>query len=77
MRHGTIYDRYEAFSYNRTGNLVGVPAAVVRCGTSPEGLPVGVQIIAPKWRDDIALAVADYLEQTMGGWEPAPASVLE
>src|SRR5262245_23939448 len=27
---------------------------VVRCGTSREGLPLGVQIVAKPWRDDIA-----------------------
>src|SRR5262249_22150565 len=58
------------FTYSQTYNLTGWPAAVVRCGTSPEGLPIGVQVIARPWREDVALAVAAYLEQTMGGWQP-------
>lgn len=72
MPHRTGFDHHTAFSYARPGNLLGVPAAVVRCGTSPEGLPIGVQIFAPKWREDISLAVADYLEQCFGGWQLSP-----
>jgi amidase len=51
-------------------NLTGWPAAVVRCGTSKEGLPVGVQVVARPWEDATALAVAAHLEQVFGGWRP-------
>lgn len=72
--HGTSIagDIFPGFSYTMTHNLTGWPAAVVRCGTSRDGLPVGVQIAAAPWREDIALAVAQYLETTCGGWEPPP-----
>lgn len=53
-------------------NIMGWPAIVVRCGTASDGLPIGVQIIANAWRDDIALAVAKALEEIAGGWQ-APA----
>lgn len=56
-------------TYNLPYNITGWPAVVVRCGTSAEGLPIGVQIIAKAWREDIALAVAKYLEETFGGWQ--------
>ena len=49
-------------------NLTGWPAAVVRGGTSPEGLPIGVQIVARPWREDIALAVARHIETKLGGF---------
>jgi amidase len=45
-----------------THNLTGWPAAVVRCGTSKTGLPIGVQIAANPWREDVALAIARVLE---------------
>jgi amidase len=45
-----------------THNLTGWPAAVVRCGTSRTGLPIGVQIAANPWREDVALAIARVLE---------------
>lgn len=49
------------------------PGAVVRAGWSPEGLPIGVQIVAPQWREDIALAVAEHIDkQDFGGWRPSP-----
>jgi amidase len=53
-----------------THNLTGWPAAVVRAGTSPEGLPIGVQIAANPWREDVALAVAKVIEERCGGWQP-------
>ena len=56
-------------TYNLPYNITGWPAAVVRCGTSKEGLPLGVQVIAKSWRDDVALAVAARLEALFGGWE--------
>ena len=31
--------------YNRIHNSTGWPAAVVRAGTSPEKLPIGVQVV--------------------------------
>jgi amidase len=45
---------------------------VVRAGTSPEGLPLGVQVIARPWREDVALALARRIEATLGGWRPPP-----
>ncbi len=57
------------FSYTMTHNLTGWPSAVVRGGTSPEGLPIGVQVVAQPWREDIALAVAKHIENVLGGWQ--------
>ncbi|HEY8839465.1 MAG TPA: Asp-tRNA(Asn)/Glu-tRNA(Gln) amidotransferase subunit GatA [Candidatus Dormibacteraeota bacterium] len=39
------------------GNLAGLPGISVPCGLS-EGLPVGLQVLAPQWREDVALRVA-------------------
>jgi len=41
----------------------------VRGGTSPEGLPIGIQVVARPWREDVALAVAQHLETVLGGWQ--------
>ena len=72
MPHGTTFDddKVSAFSYTETYNLTGWPAVVVRGGTSPEGLPIGVQVVAPPWREDVALAVAQRIETRFGGWQP-------
>ena len=53
-------------------SLTGYPCAVVRAGTSPEGLPIGVQVVARPWREDVALAAAGRIETTLGGWSPPP-----
>ena len=71
--HGTstAAEVFPGFSYTMTHNLTGWPAAVVRCGTSHDGLPIGIQIAAAPWREDIVLTVAEYLESACGGWQPA------
>lgn len=70
MPHGAEGEDLRAFSYTMTYNLTGWPGAVVRGGTSPDGLPIGVQIVAQPWREDVALAVAGYLEKALGGFQP-------
>ena len=44
------------------GNLAGLPGISVPCGTS-EGLPVGLQVLAPQWGENVALRVARAYEQ--------------
>lgn len=44
-------------------NLTGHPAVSVPCGQSPEGLPVGLQIVAGWHRDTVALAAAARFEE--------------
>lgn len=56
--------------YTLPFSLTGWPCAVVRAGSSPDGLPIGVQIVAGPWRDDVALAVAQVIERSLGGWQP-------
>lgn len=71
-QHGATLkeDLDTAFSYSEVYNYVGWPAVVVRGGTSDEGLPIGVQIVARPWREDVALAIAYRLEKELGGWRP-------
>lgn len=59
------------FSYTTPFSLSGNPCVVVRAGTSPEGLPIGVQVVARNWHDDVALRAARRIEQALGGWRPA------
>ncbi len=60
------------FIYMLPYSLTGWPCAVVRAGVSPEGMPIAVQVVARPWRDDVALAVAQHIENALGGWQ-APA----
>ena len=59
-RHGDMNrpGERDPTSYTTPYSLTGWPAATVSCGTSPEGLPIGVQLVARPWRDDLALAAA-------------------
>lgn len=72
--HGTTMEpeMRKGFSYTGAYNLTGWPGAVVRAGTSLEGLPIGVQVIARPWREDVALSVAQQLETALGGWQAPP-----
>ena len=62
---------YEHWSPVTLYNLLGWPCGVVRSGTSAAGdLPVGVQVVAPPWREDIVLAVLEEIERSGGGYRP-------
>ena len=50
-----------AFTY--PFNLSGHPAATVPAGFTPGGLPVGLQIVAPRYREDLLLQAAAAFEQ--------------
>ena len=72
-RHGsTSDDTFLMWSYSMVYNLTGWPAATVRAGQSETGLPIGVQLVAAPWRDDIALALTARVEHLMGGFIPPP-----
>jgi amidase len=59
------------FSYTVPYSLSGNPCVVVRAGTSSEGMPIGVQVIAGNFRDATALRAARAIERALGGWRPA------
>ena len=69
--HGTSFDEpyRKGLGYAQMYNLTGWPSATVRIGTSPEGLPLNVQVAARPWREDVALALALHLEKSFGGWK--------
>jgi len=70
--HGKIAEINNILSYTMIFNLLGWPAVVVRAGTSSEGLPIGVQVAARAWREDVALAVAKHIESGMCGFRRPP-----
>src|SRR6266851_1475070 len=55
-------------------NLAGFPGVSVPMGKSPEGLPIGVQLIGRPFEDELVLAVAEQLEAARGPWQPPPLS---
>jgi amidase len=64
-------DSFNDWSYITVHNLLGWPGATVRAGTSiQENLPVGVQVVAAPWREDIVLALLSDIESMFGGYQP-------
>ena len=50
-------------------NLTGFPGVSVPVEISPEGLPIGLQVIARPYEDELALAVAEKIELARGPWQ--------
>jgi len=59
----------DAWSYTEWFNLLGAPAAAIPFGRSNEGLPIGVQIVARPWEEELVLSVAAELEAQRGAWQ--------
>src|SRR5271170_4617084 len=72
MVQGRKVEYLKAMSYSQWFNLLGNPAAVVPVGRSPEGLPIGVQIVGRPWEDEAVLAVAAKIEAASGGFRRPP-----
>jgi Asp-tRNA(Asn)/Glu-tRNA(Gln) amidotransferase A subunit family amidase len=69
---GKTVQYLDAWSYSEFFNLLGNPAAVVPVNQSPEGLPIGVQIIGRPWEEEQVLSVASALEARVKEWKPPP-----
>jgi Asp-tRNA(Asn)/Glu-tRNA(Gln) amidotransferase A subunit family amidase len=63
---------FHAFSYSQVFNVFDLPSVVVPAGRSPEGLPVGVQIVGRPFEERAVLAAASIVEEALGGWQPPP-----
>jgi Asp-tRNA(Asn)/Glu-tRNA(Gln) amidotransferase A subunit family amidase len=61
----------DAMRYTQWFNLLGAPAAVVPVGWSPEGLPIGVQIVGRPFQDENVLGIAAAVEANYG-YKPPP-----
>jgi amidase len=65
----------DAVRHTQWFNVLAAPAAVVPVGSSPEGLPIGVQIVARPFQDEIALGVAAIVDAAFG-YRPPPKSTF-
>ena len=52
--------------------LPGLPSTAIPTGFSPDGLPVGVQIVGPWLEDRTPLKLAELIEREFGGFKPPP-----
>src|SRR6266576_2151743 len=69
---GKTVEYLDAWSYTEWFNLLGNPAAVVPVSQSPEGLPIGVQIVGRPWEEEQVLSVASVLEREVGPGKRPP-----
>ncbi|MBL8349766.1 MAG: amidase [Burkholderiaceae bacterium] len=53
--------------------IVGLPATAIPLGLSPEGLPVGAQVIGPVFADPDCLRFAQWIEREYRAFVPPPA----
>jgi len=72
---GKTINYLDSFSYSQCFNLLGNPAAVVPMGVSPEGMPIGIQIVGRPWEEERVLEVAACLERA-NEWR-APSMISE
>jgi Asp-tRNA(Asn)/Glu-tRNA(Gln) amidotransferase A subunit family amidase len=68
------FSTFRAFSYAQTFNVFDLPCVCVPAGRSPEGLPIGVQIIGRPFAEEAVLAAAAIVEAALGGWQAPPMS---
>ena len=69
---GRKLEYLKAMGYSQWFNLFGNPAASVPVGRSPEGLPIGVQVVGRPWEEEAVLAVAAKIEASCGGFRRPP-----
>ncbi|MFQ6397495.1 amidase [Nocardia sp. KC 131] len=70
---GVEYPYFNQLVWAGVATMPGLPATAIPAGRSPEGLPVGVQLIGPMFEDRTPLRLAELLAQKIGGFQ-APAS---
>jgi Asp-tRNA(Asn)/Glu-tRNA(Gln) amidotransferase A subunit family amidase len=58
--------RYHAPDMTAPFNLVApCPALSVPCGWDAEGMPVGLQVVGPRWREDVVLRIGRAVEAAL------------
>jgi amidase len=62
----------DQFAWPGIATLPGLPATAIPIGLSPEGLPIGVQIVGPWLEDRTPLKLAELIEREFGGFVPPP-----
>jgi amidase len=71
---GQTVNYLDSVRYTQWFNALAAPAVVVPVGSSPEGLPIGVQIVARPFEDETALAVAAVVDAAFG-YRPPPMAL--
>ena len=57
-------------AYSMPFNLSGHPAVVIPIRQTQNGLPIGLQIVGKRWREMELLAIAQEIDNAIGGFQP-------
>jgi len=71
-RPGDPHCYRDTMRFSQWLNLTGFPGASVPVSLSPEGLPIGVQVIGRPHEEELVLAVAERIENARGAWRQPP-----
>ena len=63
---GREVEYLDVMRFTQWFNALGAPAAVVPVTASPQGLPIGVQIAARPYEEEVALAIAGVIDREFG-----------
>lgn len=74
--NGKPVDNLIGFSYTFLENFIGTPAASIPAGLSKDGLPIGVQLIAPRYKDATVLNASYFIEAEMPWMDAYPDHTL-
>ena len=69
---GKEYPYPDQMAWPGIATLPGLPATAIPTGLSPDGLPLGVQIVGPWLEDRTPLKLAELIEREFGGFVPPP-----
>ena len=67
-KSGDPVSMYAADLCTVTVNIAGLPGISVPCGASADGMPIGLQLIGPKWSEARLLSAAKAYETAVGGF---------
>ncbi|XP_063909585.1 fatty-acid amide hydrolase 2-B-like isoform X2 [Zophobas morio] len=67
--HNNVYRTVFDTAYLTIFNALGFPATNCPVMFSPDGLPVGIQVVAAPNLDRLTLCVAEEIERAFGGWK--------
>jgi amidase len=70
---GRTVEYFDAVRHTQWFNTLAAPAAVVPVGHSSEGLPIGVQVVARPFQDEVALGIAAIVDRAFGYRSPPMA----
>jgi amidase len=70
---GHTVEYLHAWRHTQWFNALAAPAVVAPVGSSPEGLPIGIQIVARPWHDETALGIAAIVDAAFGYRAPSMA----